>query len=79
MARSDGLDFSLTWSLLSTVLVWAGPAQLIVVTALAADTSAIEGAITMTLSGMRLLPMVAALLPSVVAAARAFHCGEYLG
>ena len=64
-ALCHGLDFSLVWSLLSTVLVWAGPAQLIVVTALAAGTPAIEGAIAVTLSGMRLLPMVAALLPSI--------------
>ena len=47
------------------MLVWAGPAQLIVVTALAASTSITEGALAVTLSGMRLLPMVAALLPSI--------------
>lgn len=64
-ALCHGLDFSFPWALLSTVLVWAGPAQLIVVTALASGTSAIEGAIAVTLSGMRLLPMVAALLPSI--------------
>ena len=64
-ALCQGLGFSLFWSLLSTALVWAGPAQLIMVTAIASGTSAVEGAIAVTLSGMRLLPMVAALLPSL--------------
>src|SRR5262249_51758682 len=64
-ALCQGLGFSLTWALISTALVWAGPAQLIMVTAITSGTSAIEGAIAVTLSGMRLLPMVAALLPSL--------------
>jgi predicted branched-subunit amino acid permease len=64
-ALCQGLDFTLAWSLLSTALVWAGPAQLIMVTAIASGSSAVEGAIAVSLSGMRLLPMVAALLPSL--------------
>ncbi len=49
MARcASGLGFSLAWALISTALVWAGPAQLIMVTAIASGTSAIEGAIAVT-------------------------------
>jgi predicted branched-subunit amino acid permease len=64
-ALCDGLGFGFGWALLSTVLVWAGPAQLIVVTTLASGTTALEAAIAVSLSGMRLLPMVAALLPTI--------------
>jgi predicted branched-subunit amino acid permease len=64
-ALCHGLGFSLTWSLVSTALVWAGPAQLIMVTAIASGASAIEGAIAVSLTGLRLLPMVAGLLPSL--------------
>lgn len=64
-ALCHDLQFSLVWTLLSTVLIWAGPAQLIVATTLAAGTPLIEMAVGVTLSGMRLLPMVAALLPSI--------------
>jgi predicted branched-subunit amino acid permease len=64
-ALCQGLEFSLPWSLLSTAIIWAGPAQLIMVTAIASGASAIEGAIAVTLSGIRLLPMVAALLPTL--------------
>ncbi len=64
-ALCHGLNFTLTWTLLSTVLVWAGPAQLIVATTLAAGTPIVEMAVAVSLSGMRLLPMVAALLPSI--------------
>jgi predicted branched-subunit amino acid permease len=60
-----GHDFgiSLLWMVLSTALIWAAPAQVIVISALGTGTSAIEAAIAVTLSGVRLLPMVVALLP----------------
>src|SRR4051794_9135946 len=64
-ALCHDLGFSLLWALLSTVLVWAGPAQVIVVTTLGSGAPAIEAAIAVSLSGMRLLPMVAALLPVI--------------
>ncbi|MGZ5805105.1 MAG: AzlC family ABC transporter permease [Xanthobacteraceae bacterium] len=64
-ALSHDLGFSLVWALTSTVLVWAGPAQLIVVTTLASGVSFVQAAVAVSLSGMRLLPMVAALLPSI--------------
>ena len=51
------------WAMLSTVLQWAGPAQVILVTALGSGTAAIETAVAVGLSSVRLLPMVVALLP----------------
>jgi hypothetical protein len=48
---------------LSTALIWAAPAQVILISALGTGTGAIEAAIAVTLSGVRLLPMVVALLP----------------
>jgi predicted branched-subunit amino acid permease len=58
-------DFGLSswWLALSTVLVWAGPAQVILVSALGTGAAPIEVAIAVTLSGIRLFPMVVALLP----------------
>ena len=58
-------DFGVTawWLALSTVLVWAGPAQLILVSALGTGAAPIEVAIAVALSAIRLLPMVVALLP----------------
>jgi len=55
--------FSLPWAWLSTVLIWAAPAQVILVTALGSGAPLLETAITVGLSSVRLLPMVVALLP----------------
>jgi predicted branched-subunit amino acid permease len=62
-AFAHDLGFSLTWTVLSTILVWAAPAQVILMTALGAGTAPLEAAIAVTLSGIRLLPMVVALMP----------------
>jgi predicted branched-subunit amino acid permease len=64
-ALCHDLGFSLMWAWASTVLVWAGPAQVIVVSTLGSGVPAVESAIAVSLSGMRLLPMVAALLPII--------------
>jgi len=58
-------DFALGawWFALSTLLVWASPAQVILVSALGAGAAPIEVAIAVGLSGIRLFPMVVALLP----------------
>jgi len=56
---------SVGWATLSTALMWAGPAQVILVTAVGAGTSALEAAIAIGLSSVRLLPMVVALLPVI--------------
>ncbi len=60
-------DFGLgaLWLALSTVLVWAGPAQVILVSALGTGAAPIEVAIAVSLSGIRLFPMVVALLPTL--------------
>lgn len=54
--------FSLNWMLLSTLLVWAAPAQVILISTLNTATL-IEVALAVTLSSVRFLPMVVALLP----------------
>lgn len=57
--------FSVGWATLSTVLMWAGPAQVILVTALGSGTTIFEVAVAVGLSSVRLLPMVVALLPVI--------------
>jgi predicted branched-subunit amino acid permease len=64
-ALAHDLGFSLAWVSLSTVLVWAGPAQVIVISTLGTGTPLVPAAIAVALSGIRLLPMVVALLPRI--------------
>jgi len=61
-ALAHDYGFSLWWVLLSTLLVWAGPAQVILLSALGAGASPLEAALAVGLSGVRLLPMVVSLL-----------------
>ena len=63
LAHDYGLP--VLWAMLSTVLIWAGPAQVILATALGSGAAQIEGAMAVALSSVRLLPMVVALLPLV--------------
>ena len=58
-------DFGLSswWLAFSTVLMWAGPAQVILVSALGTGAAPVEVAIAVSMSGVRLFPMVVALLP----------------
>jgi len=58
-------DFGLPswWLALSSMLVWAAPAQVILISALGAGASLFEVALAVTLSAIRLFPMVVALLP----------------
>ncbi|HWK97309.1 MAG TPA: AzlC family ABC transporter permease [Pseudolabrys sp.] len=58
-------DFGLSalWLTLSTLFVWAGPAQVILISGIGAGSALVEVAIAVTLSGIRLFPMVMALLP----------------
>lgn len=62
-ALAHDFGFSLWWLAASTVLVWAGPAQVILVSTLGAGTTPVEAAIAVSLSSVRLLPMVISLLP----------------
>jgi predicted branched-subunit amino acid permease len=64
-ALSHDLGFSLGWALVSTMVMWAGPAQVIIVTTLGSGSTLIQAAIAVALSSMRLLPMVVALLPLI--------------
>ncbi len=62
-ALAHGLGFPLPWVVLSTVLIWAAPAQVILITTLGAGAPPLEAAVAVGLSSIRLLPMVVALLP----------------
>jgi predicted branched-subunit amino acid permease len=62
-ALAHGFGLGAGWLALSTVLVWAGPAQVILVSALGTGSAPIEVAIAVSLSGIRLLPMAVTLLP----------------
>ena len=64
-ALGHDFGFSLAWTVASTLLVWAGPAQVILISALGAGASLIEVAIAVGLSAVRLLPMVVAMLPMI--------------
>jgi predicted branched-subunit amino acid permease len=62
-ALAQDYGFSLGWLMASTVLVWAGPSQVIMISALGAGATLVEAAIAVSLSCVRFLPMVVALLP----------------
>ena len=69
------------------MLVWAAPAQVILISALGAGAPPFEAGLAVTLSAIRLLPMVVALLPLLrgertvarPAAAGACDLGEHVG
>jgi predicted branched-subunit amino acid permease len=56
--------FSGWWMALSTLLIWAAPAQVILISTLT-NATLFEVALAVTLSSVRFLPMVAALLPTM--------------
>jgi predicted branched-subunit amino acid permease len=62
-ALAHDTHFSLAWALLATLLVWAGPAQIILISTLASGASVVQLAIAVTVSAVRLFPMVVAVLP----------------
>ena len=63
-ALAHEVGFSFWWMALSTVLIWAAPAQVILLSTL--NTASLwEVALAVTLSSVRFLPMVAALLPAM--------------
>jgi len=69
-ALAHDLGFSALWVVLSTLIVWAAPAQVILMTAIGAGAAPLEVAVAVSLSGVRLLPMVVALLPMLRARGR---------
>ncbi len=62
-ALAHGFGFSSWWLAASSVLVWAAPAQVILISALGNGGPLAEAAIAVSLSAIRLFPMVVALLP----------------
>jgi predicted branched-subunit amino acid permease len=62
-ALAHDLGFALPWAVLATLLIWAAPAQVILISSLGAGSAPVEVALAVGLSAMRLLPMVVALLP----------------
>jgi predicted branched-subunit amino acid permease len=64
-ALAHDTHFSLLWAILSTVLVWAGPAQIILVLTLGSGVTMLQAAIAVTVSAIRLFPMVVAVLPLI--------------
>lgn len=55
--------FTLGWALASTILIWAGPAQIILISTAHAGATIFETALAVTLSAIRLLPMVVSVMP----------------
>jgi predicted branched-subunit amino acid permease len=62
-ALAHDTHFSLGWALASTVLVWAGPAQIILISTLGSGATIVQAAIAVTVSAIRLFPMVVSVLP----------------
>jgi predicted branched-subunit amino acid permease len=64
-ALAHDTHFSLGWALASTVLIWAGPAQIILISTLGSGATAVQAAIAVTVSAIRLFPMVVSVLPMI--------------
>src|SRR5690242_5462180 len=64
-ALAHDTHFSLGWALASTAFVWAGPAQIILISTLGSGATVLQAATAATLSAIRLFPMVVSVLPVV--------------
>lgn len=64
-ALAHDTGFSLFWVLASTWLIWAGPAQIILISTLGSGATVVQAAIAVTLSAIRLFPMVASIMPMI--------------
>src|SRR5690242_1160446 len=62
-ALAHDTHFSLVWVLASTLLVWAGPAQIILISMLGSGATAVQAALAVTVSAIRLFPLVVSVLP----------------
>src|ERR1700716_4347983 len=62
-ALAHDTHFSLGWVLASTALVWAGPAQIILISTLGSGATIVQAAIAVTVTAIRLFPMVVSVLP----------------
>jgi predicted branched-subunit amino acid permease len=72
-ALAHDYGFSLGWVVASTFLVWAGPAQVIIISALGSGAAPLDVALAVGLSGVRFLPMVISLLPLIRDPHTRFH------
>src|SRR4030081_1930282 len=68
-ALAHDSHFSLGWALATTVLVWAGAAQIILVSTLGSGATVVQAAIAVTVSAIRLFPMVVSVLSMLRTAA----------
>jgi predicted branched-subunit amino acid permease len=64
-ALAHDTHFSLGWALASTAFVWAGPAQIILISTLGSGATVVQAAIAVTVSAIRLFPMVVSVLPMI--------------
>ena len=64
-ALAHDLGFGLPWALATTLFVWAAPNQVILISALGTAMPPLAAALAVSLSGVRLLPMVVSLLPLI--------------
>jgi predicted branched-subunit amino acid permease len=62
-ALAHDTHFSLGWALASTLLIWAGPAQIILISTLGSGATVVQAAVAVTVSAIRLFPMVVSVLP----------------
>src|ERR1700733_9298067 len=62
-ALAHDTHFSPGWVLASTALIWAGPAQIILISTLGSGATVVQAAIAVTVSAIRLFPMVVSVLP----------------
>jgi predicted branched-subunit amino acid permease len=62
-ALAHDSHFSLGWVLGSTLLIWAGPAQIILISTLGSGATVVQAAIAVAVSAIRLFPMVVSVLP----------------
>jgi predicted branched-subunit amino acid permease len=62
-ALAHDSHFSLAWTWASTIFVWAGPAQIILISTLGSGATIVQAAIAVTVSAVRLFPMVVSVLP----------------
>ncbi|WP_168201711.1 AzlC family ABC transporter permease [Phreatobacter aquaticus] len=65
-----GFGMPLAWAMMATVLIWAGPAHLILVGGLGSGASWFAIALAVGLSSVRLLPMTMSLMPYLKAGSR---------
>jgi predicted branched-subunit amino acid permease len=65
-ALAHDTHFSLAWALASTALVWAGPAQIILISTLGSGATVVQAAIAVTVSAIRLFPMVVSVMPMLL-------------